>query len=251
MMSSMSYVEIHFHLLPGVDDGPATVEQSLALARAAVADGAGTIVCTPHVHPLHITDPIVIHEHVAALAARLRRERVALELRAGGELADGMVQRLSQRQLESIAHGPPGRRWVLLEAPFRGMDDEYRAAAEEVRARGLGVVVGHPERAMDAPSARAVLDEQLGAGSALQLNAWSLTGGYGERIRAIALGLLRTAPRVAIASDAHGRDRLPWLGAAVEALTAAGERDPRRFASSAPRALLERGLALPPAALVA
>lgn len=247
----MRYVETHFHLLPGVDDGPTTVEESLALARAAVADGTGTVVCTPHVHPLHVTDPPEIHERVAELAAHLRRAGVELELRPGGELADGMVGRLSQRQLDAIAHGPPGRRWILLEAPFRGVDHDYGAAADELRARGFAVVVGHPERAMDAPAAGVVLDEQLAAGSALQINAWSLTGHYGERLRAIALELVRAVPHVIVASDAHGGERPPWLRRAVAALASAGERDPQRFVSAAPRALLEHGLALPPAALVA
>jgi protein-tyrosine phosphatase len=251
MIEAMNYVELHFHLLPSVDDGPSSLEESVELAMAAVADGTRTVVTTPHVHPEHITDPHEIQGRVAELVAGLRQERVALEVRPGGELADGMVARLSQAQLEAISHGPPGRRWVLLEAPFRGLDAAYRAAADEVRARGFAVVVAHPDRAMEGRCAQAVLDHELAAGSALQLSAWSFAGLYGERVRTLALRMLRATPRVVIASDAHGGARMPSLRVALDALTASGERNCERFVAAAPRALLEHGLALPPAKMVA
>ena len=107
---TMSYSEIHFHLLPGVDDGPPSVEQSLELAQLAVADGTRTIVVTPHVHPLHVTDPSEIPARVSELDARLRAARIPAEVLAGGELAVDMVGRLRQPELELIAQGPAGRR---------------------------------------------------------------------------------------------------------------------------------------------
>lgn len=250
-MNAVRYTELHFHLLPGVDDGPATLEESIELARAAVADGTTTIVATPHVHRLHITDPAEIAERVSELTARLRAEHVPVAIRAGGELSDEMVGRLSQRQLEAIAHGPAGRRWLLLEAPFRGMDADYRAAADEVRARGFAVLVAHPERAMKGGQAQSVLDHELATGSAVQLTAWSLTGGYGELARSHALRILRAAPLALIASDAHGGDRQPSLKPAVNALATAGEINPERLTGHVPRALLERGLSLPPERMVA
>jgi tyrosine-protein phosphatase YwqE len=131
------------------------------------------------------------------------------------------------------------------------MDDAYRAAADEVRARGFAVLVAHPERAMVGPSASAVLDHELAAGSGLQLNAWSVAGLYGERLRALALRLSHSARHVVVASDAHGRERMPSLQMALGALPAGGERDGERLVAAAPRALLEHGLAVPPTALVA
>src|SRR6267142_2138433 len=77
---AMSYSEIHFHLLPGVDDGPPSLEQSLELAQLAVADGTRTIVATPHVHPLHVTDPSEIRDRVLELDARLRAARIPIEV---------------------------------------------------------------------------------------------------------------------------------------------------------------------------
>ena len=132
----MSHTEIHFHLLPGVDDGPASLDESVELARAAVADGTRTIVATPHVHPQHITDVSLIAEAVEELQDGLARERVPIDVRAGGELSQSMVGRFGQTELEAIAQGPPGRRWLLLEPPFAGMDETYTVAADLLRERG-------------------------------------------------------------------------------------------------------------------
>lgn len=248
----MNYAEIHFHLLPGIDDGPANVEESVALARAAASEGTRTIVTTPHVHANFVTDPPALAERVREVQQRLNAERIPIELSCGGEIDLAMVERLSDGQLETIAHGPRDRRWVLLEAPLSGLGDDYRAGADELRERGFAVVVAHPERSFVRPEAagRAV-EHEIAAGSALQINAWSVAGCYGERVRANAVALLRRAPRAVVASDAHGVARMPSLRLALDALRGAGLTDPVRLVSSAPRELLERGLAVAPDALAA
>ena len=239
----MSHVEIHFHLLPGIDDGPSSMEESIALAIAAVAEGTRTIVTTPHVHPQFVTDPSILPDRVHETRSRLAQHRINLDVLCGGELDIEMVARLSDRQLETIAHGPPHRRWLLLEAPLSGLDDAYTTAAVELRARGFAVVVAHPERALDGSDAGwRALEHELAAGSPLQINAWSVAGFYGEHVRKLALGLLKSAPRAVIASDAHGGPRMPALWLALDALASAGVDAPTRFVAEGPRTLLERGL---------
>jgi protein-tyrosine phosphatase len=238
----MSYVEIHFHLLPGVDDGPTSIEESAALAAAAIEDGTGTVVATPHINEACITDPRDVAGRVAELAERLRRERIQLDVLPGGELAHGMVGRLTHEQLDTIAQGPAPRRWLLLEAPFSGFDDSFTAATAELRRRGFAVVIAHPERAAHTRTTDAVIAHELEAGSVLQLNAWSLAGLNGDEIRRVALGLVRRTSRVVIASDAHGGRRTPALRLGLDALTAAGVRDPSRLAGAIPRSLLDDGL---------
>jgi protein-tyrosine phosphatase len=240
----MSHAELHFHLLPGIDDGPSSIEETVALAAAAAADGTRTIVATPHVHPAYDTDIGTLPDRVRDVRAHLAAARIPIEVRCGAELAYDMVERVSDSDLETIAHGPAGRRWLLLEAPLTGLHDGYTFAADELRERGFGVVVAHPERALAVGEDgwRAV-EHELAAGSALQINAWSVAGLYGERMRNTALGLLRRAPRAVIASDAHGGARMPALGMAIDALAATGVSDPRRFVDAGPRWLLEQGLA--------
>lgn len=248
---AMSYSEIHFHLLPRVDDGPSSFAQSLELAQLAIADGTRTIVATPHVHPLHITDPTEIADRVREFGDRLRASRIPVEVLAGGELSLDMVGRMRQRDLDVIAHGPEGRRWVLLEAPFDGLDDTYTNAADELRERGFAVVVAHPERARETSATDQVIAHELQEGSVLQVNAWSLTGRNGDATRAVALRLLRSTSGAVLASDAHGPHRPPSLQAALDEVAAVGEANPARFAGTRTRALLNRGLAIPPAARAA
>jgi protein-tyrosine phosphatase len=245
----MSYVELHFHLLPGLDDGPSTLEESIALARAAVLDGTRTVVATPHVHQQHVTVPADLRARVAELTERLQRERVPLQVLPGGELAHEMVQQLSDEGLEAIAQGPPGRRWLLLEAPFDGFGAGYTRAADELRDRGFAVVVAHPERALQTPGTDLMLEHELSAGSVLQLTAGSLLGEFGEQARTLATHFLRSTSHAVISSDAHGSVRPPALGPALDALHAAGERDPRRFVATNPKTLLDDGLANTPTAL--
>jgi protein-tyrosine phosphatase len=247
----LGFTELHFHLLPGIDDGPPTLEESVALAAAAVADGTSTITVTPHIHPAHVTDPLEIAEHVAGLNDRLSRERVDLRVLPGGELDPRMVERLDDRRLEAIAHGPTGRRWLLLEAPFDAGEEQFRSAAGELRARGFAVLVGHPERSEPTAIFRAALTHELTCGSAVQLSATAFSNAYGPQAQRTALRLLRSSPRAVIASDAHGRGRQPALSGAVAALAIAGVPHPRRFAESRPAALLASGLQLPADALAA
>jgi protein-tyrosine phosphatase len=204
------------------------------------------------VHPEFVTDVSGLGERVREVVVRLAAERIPIRVLCGGELAHDMVTRLSPSELDTIAQGPPGRRWLLLEAPLAGLDGAYTEAAEELRSRGFAVVVAHPERALRwLQRGWPVLEHELEAGSALQVNAWSLAGLYGERIRAIALRLVRTAPRVVMASDAHGGARMPALGLGLDAMAAAGVADGLRFADAAPDALLDRGLAARPSSRAA
>jgi protein-tyrosine phosphatase len=248
----VSHAELHFHLLPGIDDGPSSMEETVALAAAAAREGTDTIVTTPHIHPEFVTDVGELGERVREVVVRLASAGVRLRVLCGGELAHDMVPRLAQWELDAIAHGPPGRRWLLLEAPLAGLDDSYTAAGEELRARGFAVVVAHPERSLGwAEEGWRALERELSAGSALQVNAWSVAGLYGERVRTIALRLVRTAPRLAMASDAHGGARMPALALGLDALEAVRVADPLRLTDAVPHGLLEHGLALGPKSLAA
>jgi protein-tyrosine phosphatase len=237
-------VELHFHLLPGIDDGPSSIPESVELAAAAVADGTRLVLATPHVHPAHVTDPGVIGERVRELSHRLAAEHVELEVRAGGELSHLMVGRLSQDELDLIAQGPAARRWVLLETPFEGAEKDFAEAANELRQRGFALVIAHPERARPTPESAATIQRELALGSVLQLTAASLTGDYGPEARAAALESLRESATAVIASDAHGRraGRMPALSAALAELRRVGHPDPSRHVKSNPRALLTHGL---------
>lgn len=247
------FAEIHFHLLPGVDDGPATLDETAWLARTAASEGTRVIVATPHVNAVCALEVRTLPERVREVVRHLRRERIPVRVLHGGELAHGVIDRLSQGELECIAQGPLGHRWLLLEAPLRGFDETFTAAADELRRRGFGIVVAHPERSL-AIGSRAgwhAIEHEIQAGSAMQVNAWSLAGLHGERARSEALRILRATRCVAVSSDAHGPHRAPSLQLAVDALAAIGERSPLRLVSAIPQKLLAEGLRAEPAPLAA
>jgi protein-tyrosine phosphatase len=247
----MTYADIHFHILPGVDDGPCSMDESVALAAAAVADGTRVVVATPHVRSGFLTDVSELPDRVRELEERLALEEIGLAVRRGAELGHDMVGRLSQAELDSVAHGPPGGRWLLVETPFVGLGDEFTAATDELRDRGFAVVIAHPERARDC--AGATLRHELARGSMLQVNAWSLVGRHGPEAYERAHEMLRAGRVGLIASDAHGGRRQPALTLGVAACGQAGlsSHDAQRLVGSTPHRLLERGLSVPAFAVAA
>jgi protein-tyrosine phosphatase len=243
----MDFVDLHFHLLPGVDDGPADLDASLELARAALAEGTRTVVATPHVRSdLGLTQAWEVASRVRELRAGLAAAGVPLAVRCGGELGHEMVFRFGQPELDLLAQGPPGRRWVLVETPFEGIGEDFHAATAELRARGFGVLIAHPERSADAAlDGAAGLRRELVAGSLAQVNAQSLTGGHGDDARRAAWALLAEGHVAVVASDAHGPTRPPAMRFAHRALLAGGvaPATARALAASEPHALLARGMA--------
>lgn len=155
--NALGRADLHCHLLPGVDDGPSKMEQSVELAAAAAADGTTTIAATPHVRGDHVTDVWELPYRVGDPETRLRAEGIDVAVRLGAELGHNMVGRLAQDELDLIALGPPGARWLLVEAPFDGYTEGFAQAA----AAGAGWDVACrlvnsaprrvPERGLPAP----------------------------------------------------------------------------------------------------
>jgi protein-tyrosine phosphatase len=215
----MSAADLHFHLLPGVDDGPSEMEESVQLARAAAAEGTGTVVATPHVRDDYVTDVLDLDDRVASVRAAIAAAGIELEVLSGGEVGHEMVGRLRQEELEGIAQGPPGARWILVETPFGAIGEDFHAATTELRHRGFGVVLAHPERGADAAlSGAAGVRRELAAGSLAQVNAMSLAGGHGGDAEVAALALVAAGLVAVVASDAHGPTRPPALAIARRAM---------------------------------
>ena len=137
-------IDLHCHLLPYVDDGPGTLEDSLDYALMASRAGTVRIVATPHVEQVDVGE---LPSRVDELRHALEAAGIDLRLDCGGELKPHSIASLSDGELDTIAHGPPGSRWVLLEVPFRGLGQDLLDAADELRRRGFASLLAHPERA--------------------------------------------------------------------------------------------------------
>ena len=242
----MSYVDLHLHLLPGVDDGPRDLAASLRHARRLARDGVREATVTPHVgHPRFPVEVAAIAERTEALQAALDAEGIALRLHPGGEIHVAGAAGLDAEQLEAIAQGPAGSRWVLLEAPFAGIDARYLVACRHVRDHGFGVVIAHPERSAGfAEVGRERLSEERERGALLQVNVCSLLGHHGAEVRAAAIALIARGEADLLASDGHGGKRGHSLAAGRDLARSAGA-DPEyaaRLVSANPRALLRHGV---------
>jgi protein-tyrosine phosphatase len=241
----MSAADLHFHILPGVDDGPSDIGESVELARTAAADGTRTVVATPHVRDDYVTAVLDIPDLVGAVRAAIAAAGIDLEVLSGGEVGHEMVGRLRQDELEAVAQGPPGARWILLETPFGAIGEDFHAATAELRARRFGVLLAHPERGADAAVCGAAgLRRELAAGSLAQVNAMSLAGGHGDDAELAAHALVAEGLVAVVASDAHGPTRPPALRIGRRALEDHGVPAPvaHTLTVGATRRLLTDGL---------
>lgn len=219
--------------------------EAVALAGAAVAEGTRTIVATPHVRADQVTDVGDLPARIEEIRRELAGNNVAVAVQCGGELGHDMVGRLGQADLETIAHGPPGARWVLLESPFDGLDPAFSAAADELRDRGFGIVLAHPERSAGVLAEGApALARELALGTVLQVNAWSLAGAHGSGAQDAAEQLLRDGRVGLLASDAHPGWRAPALTMGMGLAVRLGLSDlaARALIDTAPARLLHSGV---------
>jgi protein-tyrosine phosphatase len=220
----MAYVDLHCHLLPGLDDGAAAMADTIAHARRLEAAGVHDVACTPHIKRSDFP-----HVDIAGLAARREEAQRAIDahgigvrLHGGGELAHEDALVLDSADLERIAQGPGDARWLLLECPFAGLDDEVVEAAERLWDLGYGVLLAHPERAAAIAGADRRLRSLVARGALLQVNATSLLGRHGPAARAGAGRLLREGLVWCLASDGHPGVRDDTLDRGHDALVRLG-----------------------------
>lgn len=198
----MTFVDLHCHLLPGIDDGPASMRESLQLARDAVADGRRIVTCTPHVRSDFLTSTADLPERIRELRAALAADRIELEVRCGAELGICMIDRLDDDELDIVAHGPAGRRWLLVETPWEGIDEHLVDSLATLRQRGFGALLAHPERAprVRSGSSMEILAEESRRGTLMQVTTRSLAR---EEVQAAAVEIVRNGWAQVLATDAH------------------------------------------------
>jgi protein-tyrosine phosphatase len=141
-------IDLHCHILPGVDDGSLDLADSLSMGRQAVNDGIESICATPHIRHDHDVRIEEIAERVEVLNERLRAEGVPVAVLQGGEVAETVVEGLSEEELGRIALGEG--RWVLLEPAPGPLGDSLERRVEHLAERGHRALIAHPERHLSA-----------------------------------------------------------------------------------------------------
>jgi protein-tyrosine phosphatase len=195
-------IDLHAHILHGLDDGARTLDESLAMARAAVADGTRVLAATPHVRDDYPTRPAEMEEGVGRLREALAAERLDLHVVTGGEIA---LDRLPLLDADELARfglaGNPS--YLLVEFPYYGWPLDVETRLFELRAAGLVVVLAHPERNAEVQSSPDRLRRLVEQDAIVQLTAASLDGRLGRASRKTALRLLDLGLAHLVASDAH------------------------------------------------
>ncbi len=211
-------LDLHAHVLPGLDDGPATLAESLDFARAAVADGISVLAATPHVRDDYPTTPDAMERALAEVRAAVAEAGLPLDVRGGGEIALERLATLdeSARSRFGLAGNPA---YLLLEFPYMGWPLSLPDEVFRLRASGVTPVVGHPERNAEVQAEPERLRPLVEAGALVQLTAASMDGRLGRRCREAAFGLLEVELAHLVASDGHGPEiREVGLSAAAAAV---------------------------------
>jgi protein-tyrosine phosphatase len=200
-------IDLHAHLLPGVDDGPRGLDEALDMARGAVAAGIETMAATPHIDHIHGIAPGSVGPAVERLRAALAEAGIPLAVIAGGEVALTRLPELADDELAAVALG--GGRWILLECPLDLAGGPLEEAVFSLQVRGFEVLLAHPERApmfLRAPDrVRGLVDQ----GARTSITAGALAGAFGRPPQKLALRLLEEGLVHSVASDAHDARRRP------------------------------------------
>jgi protein-tyrosine phosphatase len=209
-------IDLHCHVLPGVDDGPATLAESVSLARVAAAEGTRTLAATCHVNHRYPTTGAAMRQGVERVNSALREERIPVEVVPGAEIAPEMLPRLEREELERLTLG--GGPYLLLEAPLSAVGGELEDGVRVLQEDGFGVVLAHPERCPSFHRQPGRVTALVATGVLCSLTASSFTGRFGRPVQALSNRLLSEGLVHNVASDAHDAEvRPPALRSSLEA----------------------------------
>lgn len=190
-------IDLHCHILPGIDDGALDLADSLAMARIGAADGIEVIAATPHVRHDHDVRIGELSGRVEELNEELRGAEVPVAIVTGGEVAEPALDGLADEQLRAVSLGGAG--WILLEPRPGPLGDPLLEAVDHLHERGFRALIAHPERHLsDDISER--IGRLIDRGALVQATAAYLVQ---DRTRQGMLALARRGLIHVLASDSH------------------------------------------------
>jgi len=223
-------VDIHHHLLPGLDDGADSMETSVAMARLAAAEGITHVVCTPHANGSFAFDPAVNAAKIRELGARLASEGVALTLGRGCDFHVS-YDNVCSAQADPARYSINGLGYLLVEVPDYGLPPGLTETFYELQLAGLTPILTHPERNPTLQAEPERMLDWLRGGVLVQVTADSITGHKGKPAARMANMLLEKRWVHFLATDAHNTSsRPPRMRAAHDAVA-------KKFGASYARSL--------------
>lgn len=233
-------IDVHCHLLPGIDDGPKTLDASLQMAEIALEDGITTVACTPHIYPgMYMNDKAGIEAACHAMQRALDDRGMPLKLVVGADvhLVPGLVDGIRQGRVPTLN----GSRYLLLEPSHTTPPPHFEDAVFNIIASGYTPVITHPERLTWVEGYYSVFGRLVAQGAWMQVTAGSLTGIFGSRAQRWGERFLQDGLVHVLASDAHSPTRRsprlkPALALARQVL---GEAEAAKLVFDRPKAILE------------
>jgi protein-tyrosine phosphatase len=209
-------IDLHCHVLPGIDDGPATPEEALALARAFLAEGFTRVAATPHVSPAYPNAAAGIAATWLELVSALARAQIPLEVVSGAEVDLLHGAALEEDELAAMTLGRGGA--LLVECPFAAVVPPFEALVARLQDRGHRVVLAHPERSPAFTRDHDLLRRLVQRGALASLTGASLAGDFGRTAQRYACWALDEGLAHNVATDAHNAGRrAPVLRGPLEA----------------------------------
>lgn len=204
-------IDLHCHILPGLDDGPPDIETSLELARAAVKEGVRFIVVTPHCIPeVFLNERQAVLKAVAEFQSRLEAADVPLKIAPGMEahLTLDLPERLTKGSVLTLNDAG---KYILLEFPMNTVPRYAEQVIFELMLKGIKPIIAHPERNREIIENPNLLYGFIEKGSLVQVTAGSLIGKFGSRVQQRTGDFVRLGWVDFIASDAHHPVRRPFM----------------------------------------
>ena len=240
-------IDLHCHILPGLDDGPVNFDFSVAMARRAADAGIHVTVATPHIRSDYDVDPDGLEACVRKLNEAVEADGIQLRVLSGGEVSLLKAAELDDDVLRQVCLGKSD--YVLLESPYRSSDIDIEGIVRDVQARGFKPLLAHPERCPIFQHDPDRLKRLVNSGVLCSITAASMAGGFGSTVRRFTLELLHDGLVHDVASDAHDHlhrppDLLSGFESAEAEIPGIGEQA-SWFTVTSPVAMLA-GRPLPP-----
>jgi protein-tyrosine phosphatase len=210
-------IDLHAHVLPGIDDGPPDLDAALALLSAMAEGGVRTVVATPHVSELYPNGPEEIRAALATVRQAVTARGLEIEVLAGAEVTIEAACALPDEELRALclAGGPS----LLVESPLSPSAGDFDPLLASLRERGFSLVLAHPERSPAFQREPRRLLDLVAAGDLCSVTAGAMSGRFGRTARRFTIDLLREGFVHDVASDAHDlAGRPPGLLAGFAAL---------------------------------
>lgn len=195
-------IDIHSHILPGIDDGAKDMYSSLSMIKHAVENGTTAIIATPHYYRNYFeVEYEKVIEELEKLKAEIVKLNLDIDIYSGQEVfADISVIELYKR---GIINGLCGTNYMLMEFPMDKYSREYLDIIYEIGLLGVTPVIAHPERYLYIIENIELINTFIEEGCLLQLNSGSITGIFGKRIEKTARTLIESGAYHFVGSDAH------------------------------------------------